>query len=358
MDTEVQEQEEEGEEKGARARRRAHAASSAPGVGAKGGRRRDRCAWPKFCQYARGCLNFPLYGEYWDKMPRFCLVHRHDHHINVREAGKNKYMGLAVNGTRVIDVRNIAVVEDPSNPEDAERLRKCFEPYHDCVQCGAEGWVDWYYDFPFYTKRLCIRNLMDFVSLEQTGRPCMSPPPEFYDELYKGVPPGPYATTGDEEWKRFEGTQEGLDARTNKDVREAEQIQRMWLEECEVAAAETPQQRKAYVDQYLQQSREIQRSLDASSKVHRADASGTSSQDLDSPPRFLVSLRFLSPSSCVSLPLRVSLSLFLCLSASLSLPPPRSYSLSRFQYQSASLRGNSDTIAPEGDRESLLGSTP
>ena len=146
MDKEVREQE-EGEEKGARTRRRAHAASSASGVGAKGGRRKDRCAWPKFCQYARGCLNFPLYGEYWDKMPRFCLVHRHDHHINVREAGRNKYMGLAVNGTRVIDVRNIAVVEDPSNPEDAERLRKCFEPYHDCMQCGAEGWVDWYYHF-------------------------------------------------------------------------------------------------------------------------------------------------------------------------------------------------------------------
>ncbi len=167
-----------------------------------------------------------------------------------------------------------------------------------------------YYDFPFYTKRLCIRNLMDFVSLEQTGRPCMSPPPELYDELYKGVPPGPYATTGDEEWKRFEGTQEGLDARTNKDVREAEQIQRMWLEECEVAAAETPQQRKAYVDQYLQRSREIQRSMsmEASSKVHRADASATSSQDLDSPSRFLVSLipSLPPPSLLLSLPLLIS----------------------------------------------------
>ena len=323
MDKDLREEEEGegGEVKRTRVKRRS------PAV-VKGMRKGDRSAWPRFCQYARGCLNFPLYGEYWDKMPRFCIEHRHDHHINVRGAGKNKYMGLAVNGSRVIDVRNIAVVEDPSNPEDAERLRKCFEPYHDCVLCGAKGWVDWYYDFPIYAKRLCIRDIMNFISLEQTGRPCMSPPPELYDELWKNVPPGPFATEGDEEWKRFEGTQEGLDARTNKDVREAEQIKRMWEEECKIAAAETPEQRKAYVDEFLKRSRENQRAIDVASK---GDASAPSSQDPDAPPRLPVSLPIplsLSPSLPLSLPPFLSPSLPPSLSLFPSFPLSLSPSLS------------------------------
>ena len=230
----------------------------------------DRAAWPRFCQHARGCTNFPLYGEYWDKMPRFCLQHRHDHHINVRHACKHKYMGLDASGKRVVDVRNIAVVEDPSNAADAERLRKCFEAYHDCIDCGAKGWVDWYYDFPFWVKRLCVRDMMEFLTREQTGRPCMSPPPEFYDDTFRGLPLGPYATSGDEEWKRFEGTQEGLDARTNKDVRDADSLRRLYEQECEKAAAETPLQRKAVVDEFLKRSREIQRAMGTAGAGSRA----------------------------------------------------------------------------------------
>jgi len=32
----------------------------------------------------------------------------------------------------------------------------------------------------------------------------MSPPPEMMNSTLEGVPLGPYATIGDEEWKRFE----------------------------------------------------------------------------------------------------------------------------------------------------------
>ena len=114
----------------------------------------ERGCWPKYCQHAKGCVKFPVFGEYWDKIPRFCLEHRcvihvcvrtracaracvracvrarvracvrarvrvlggvfayiythtyirrHDHHINVRNVCKNTYMGLDINGTHVID---------------------------------------------------------------------------------------------------------------------------------------------------------------------------------------------------------------------------------------------------------------
>jgi hypothetical protein len=230
----------------------ASAGVSHPGAGGLARRKvSERSAWPRFCQSARGCTQFPLFGEYWDRIPRFCLEHRHDHHINVRSACRYKYMGLAANGSRVIDVRNIPVVENPTDAADAERLRKCFEAYHDCELCGAKGWVDWYYDFPFLVKRLCIRDLLDYASMEQTGRPCMSPPPEFFNQTLDGVPLGPHATIGDEEWKRFEGTLEGSDARTNKDVREADELRALIDQERLVVEGETAAQRQAYVSYRL-----------------------------------------------------------------------------------------------------------
>jgi len=64
----------------------------------------------------------PKYGSYWDKLPRFCLQHRHDHHIDVRSPARHKYNGLAANGTRLLDLRNIPVVEDPSVPDNSDRL--------------------------------------------------------------------------------------------------------------------------------------------------------------------------------------------------------------------------------------------
>ena len=44
--------------------------------GGKEVRSGERGSWPKYCQHARGCVKFPVFGEYWDKIPRFCLEHR------------------------------------------------------------------------------------------------------------------------------------------------------------------------------------------------------------------------------------------------------------------------------------------
>lgn len=64
-----------------------------------------------------------------------------------------------------------------------------------------------------------------------------------------------------QEWRRFEGTQEGVDLRTNKDVAEARQFWRWYDAEMARVARETPEQREAYVHEFLRRSREVQRTL-------------------------------------------------------------------------------------------------
>ncbi len=117
-----------------------------------------------------------------------------------------------------------------------------------------------YYDFPLLSRRICLRDVMDAVNIEQCGRGCVSPPPEFFNSSCDSVPLGPFAC-GDEEWKRFEGTVEGADARTNKDVAEAEEIHNLLEEEYEIAARETPEEKAAYVAAFLERSRRMQRLL-------------------------------------------------------------------------------------------------
>ena len=72
--------------------------------------------------------------------------------------------------------------------------------------------------------------MLDYTSMQHTGRPCQSPPPEVFNGSFSTVPLGPYATVGDEEWKRFEDTEEG-ELRTNKDIEEAEALQQLLREE-------------------------------------------------------------------------------------------------------------------------------
>ena len=98
------------------------------------------------------------------------------------------------------------------------------------LAAGSKGWADWYYDFPLHAKRLCLRDMLDYTSMQHTGRPCQSPPPEVFNGSFSTVPLGPYATVGDEEWKRFEDTEEG-ELRTNKDIEEAESLQQLLREE-------------------------------------------------------------------------------------------------------------------------------
>ena len=128
-----------------------------------------------------------------------------------------------------------------------------------------------YYDFPLLSRRICLRDVMDAVNIEQCGRGCVSPPPEFFNSSCDSVPLGPFAC-GDEEWKRFEGTVEGADARTNKDVGEAEEIHNLFEEEYEIAARETAEEKAAYVAAFLERSRRMQRLLgDAVSQDDDAD---------------------------------------------------------------------------------------
>ena len=117
-----------------------------------------------------------------------------------------------------------------------------------------------YYDFPLLARRICLRDVMDAVNMEQCGRGCVSPPPELFNSSCDSVPLGPFAC-GDEEWKRFEGTVEGAHARTNKDVGEAEEIHNLFEEEYEIAARETREEKAAYVDAFLERSRRMQRLL-------------------------------------------------------------------------------------------------
>lgn len=43
------------------------------------------------------------------RVPRFCIEHRHDHHLDVRHVATNVYMGEDAEGVHRLDVRNIKV---------------------------------------------------------------------------------------------------------------------------------------------------------------------------------------------------------------------------------------------------------
>lgn len=80
-------------------------------------------------------------------------------------------MGTSLNGTRVIEIRNVRVVEDPTDPEDNERLRKAFLFDHDCELCGSKGApVDVYYDFPLLVKRASTRTIQREILRETIGK--------------------------------------------------------------------------------------------------------------------------------------------------------------------------------------------
>lgn len=223
-------------------------------------RRTER--FPKYCQYPKGCLRFPCWGVYFEKIPRFCKTHRHDHHLDVRHTARNLFMGKTMNGTQVLEIQNVPVVEDPKDADDTERLIKAFEPFLDCALCGNKGAPSlMYYDFPFKVSQCSTVNIQKEAYFATTGREVSSSTEVSSNFTLEGIPPGPYMTDGDEEWRRFEGTQEGEDLRTNKDVEEARTIREMYEEELLVAEAETPAEREAYVQDFLRKSRELQQML-------------------------------------------------------------------------------------------------
>jgi hypothetical protein len=180
----------------------------------------------RYCQYPTGCSRFPYYGEVWDRVPRLCLQHRHDHHLNVRHPPTKLYMGCSINGTRVHEIRNIKVVEDENDPEDNERLRKAFEFLHDCEKCGCDGaFKDVYYEFPLLTRRMNTRRYVREVWKQTIGT--SEPESEsssFWNRSWDAIPIGPHYPDGTEEWRRYEENHDEDDLRTNKDVEDAEML--------------------------------------------------------------------------------------------------------------------------------------
>ncbi|EKX41641.1 hypothetical protein GUITHDRAFT_112348 [Guillardia theta CCMP2712] len=216
---------------------------------------------PRFCQFPKGCPELPYWGYIDDGVPRFCLKHRHDHHIDVRSPPRFKYMGIAPNGTRVFSLRNIPVAEDPDNPEDALRLMRHFDDDHLCDLCGANGLVQMAYEFPFLLWKWDTRRVQHEVWMKEVGRMPSPPPPETFDFNPDLFPKGPYYTPSDVEWKRFEGTQEGVDLRTNKDVEDAEELYAILEEERELAEKETEEEKQKFVDEFIARSIANQRAL-------------------------------------------------------------------------------------------------
>ena len=65
--------------------------------------------------------------------------------------------GKAANGTQILLLYNVPVVEDPNDSEDAERLLRAFGPWQGCELCGSRGApVDVYYDLPWRVLPLAL----------------------------------------------------------------------------------------------------------------------------------------------------------------------------------------------------------
>jgi hypothetical protein len=180
----------------------------------------------RYCQYPRGCTRFPYYGEPWDRVPRFCLQHRHDHHLDVRHPPTRLYNSCFLNGTRISDWRNIKVVEDENDPKDNERLRKAFAFLSECDKCGANGaFADVYYEFPILVRRMNTRRYVKEVWKETTGQSEPESDPSWvYNTSWETIPIGPHYPDGTEEWKRYEANRDEDDLRTNKEVEDAEML--------------------------------------------------------------------------------------------------------------------------------------